>query len=84
MGGVNNAAGDDDERPQYRLTSIGEPAKLHFMGPNYAAVVTACAAHLWLQPLYLHRAVLKLETAMTALESNAASGVATRMVKSTP
>ena len=79
MGDVNNAAGDDDQRPQYRLTSVGKLAKLHFMGPNYVAVVTACASHLWLQPLYLHRAVMEMETAMTALESNAASEVAALM-----
>ncbi|CAL5221234.1 g3386 [Coccomyxa viridis] len=68
--------GEVARTPHYRLTSIKDSAKLHSMGPDYAAVVTACAAHLWLQPLYLHKAVLKLETAMTALESTAANEAA--------
>ena len=73
------AAGGYGRRPRYRLTSIRESAKLHLMGPDYAAVVTACAAHLWLQPLCLHRAVTRLESAMTTLENNATNG-ATGMV----
>lgn len=54
------------------------------MGPDYAAVVTACAAHLWLQPLYLHRAVVKLELAMTALESASADEAADTAVELMP
>ena len=39
------------------------------MGTDYAAVMTAVAAHLWLQPAYLHRAVISMESAMNGLES---------------
>lgn len=81
---VATPAGEVARTPHYRLTSIKDSAKLHSMGPDYAAVVTACAAHLWLQPLYLHKAVLKLETAMTALESTAANEAAGTAVELLP
>ena len=71
------SAGDGGSRPLYKLSSATQPtreAKLYCMGPDYANVVTACAAHLWLQPLYLHRAVVELENAMSALESTAGDG----------
>lgn len=58
----------------YRLSSIAEPAKLYCMGPDYAALLTACAAHLWLQPMYLHKGVINLESRMRLLESAAADG----------
>ena len=70
-----HSTGAADDRALYRLSCTSEPARLYSMGPDYAALVTACAAHLSLQPLYLHRAVIKLETQMRALESKADAGL---------
>ena len=69
------STGADGNRALYRLSCTSEPARLYSMGPDYAALVTACAAHLSLQPLYLHRAVIKLETQMRTLESKADAGL---------
>ena len=61
-------AGHDSSGRSYRLSSLRDPAGLYSTGTDYAAVTTALAAHLWLQPTYLHRAVIRIERAMKGLE----------------
>ena len=61
-------AGDDSSRRSYRLSGLRDPAGLYCTGTDYAAVMTALAAHLWLQPTFLHRAVISMESAMKGLE----------------
>ncbi|CAK0781685.1 hypothetical protein CVIRNUC_005445 [Coccomyxa viridis] len=61
-------SGHDSSGRSYRLSSLRDPAGLYSMGTDYAAVTTALAAHLWLQPTYLHRAVISMESAMKGLE----------------
>ena len=64
-------AGHERCRGSYRLSSLTDPAGLFCTGPDYAAVTTALAAHLWLQPTYLHRAVIRMENAMKGVECTA-------------
>lgn len=54
------------------MSCVTEASPEHRLGPDYVAVLTACAAHLWLQPSFLHRLVCQLETSMGRLEANAA------------
>ena len=55
------------------LACISETAPRQLMGADYAAVLTACAAHLWLQPHFLHRLVCQIETGMAKLEADTAA-----------
>ncbi len=38
------------------------------LGPDYAALLAACAAYLWLQPDFLHRLVARTESIMLSSE----------------
>jgi hypothetical protein len=39
------------------------------MPPDYAAVVTVCAAYLWTKPAFLHTLVCELDMAMAEAET---------------
>ena len=52
----------------YRIASKSESAPVQRLGPDYAAVLAACAAYLWLQPDFLHRLVARTESVMLSLE----------------
>ncbi|KAK9915291.1 hypothetical protein WJX75_007180 [Coccomyxa subellipsoidea] len=56
----------------YQMACVGEASAEHRLGADYVAVLTACAAHLWLQPSFLHRLVCQLELNMGKLESDLA------------
>lgn len=56
----------------YQMACLGEASAEHRLGADYVAVLTACAAHLWLQPSFLHRLVCQLELNMGKLESDLA------------
>lgn len=55
-------------KPQYRMATITEISQQHLLGPDYVAVLTVCAAYLWLQPTFLHRVVCQLEELIGRLE----------------
>ncbi|BDA43636.1 probable TATA box-binding protein-associated factor RNA polymerase [Coccomyxa sp. Obi] len=54
----------------YRMACVTNASTEHRLGPDYVAVLTACAAHLWLQPSFLHRLVCQLEMNMGKLEAD--------------
>ena len=60
----------------YRMACVTDASTEHRLGADYVAVLTACAAHVWLQPSFLHRLVCQLEMNMGKLESDLAFKVA--------
>lgn len=58
----------------YRMSCVTDASTEHRLGPDYVAVLTACAAHLWLQPSFLHRLVCQLEMNIGKLEADVATG----------
>lgn len=55
-------------RPGYRMATITEISQQQLLGADYVAVLTACAAYLWLQPTFLHRTVCQVEGVVGRLE----------------
>ena len=53
------------------MASKGETALEQHLGPDYAAVLAACAAYLWLQPDNLHKVVARIESNILLLEKTA-------------
>ncbi|CAL8468416.1 g7956 [Coccomyxa elongata] len=59
----------------YRMACVTDASTEHRLGADYVAVLTACAAHLWLQPSFLHRLVCQLEMNMGKLEADLATKI---------
>ncbi len=59
----------------YRMACVTDASTEHRLGADYVAVLTACAAHLWLQPSFLHRLVCQLEMNMGKLEADLATEI---------
>ena len=57
---------------RYRLASRSEAAPVQHLGPDYAAVLAACAAYLWVQPGFLHKLVVRAELSMSEREREVA------------
>jgi hypothetical protein len=55
------------------MATLSEATQQQLLGPDYVAVLTACAAYLWLRPGFLHRVVCRMEESMGKLELDAAS-----------
>ena len=68
LGQGSPLAGEGTASP-YRMAARSGSAAVQQLGPEYAAVLAACAACIWVQPSYLHKLVIRAETTMVNLEA---------------